>query len=76
MLPSSSGSELLRRSPLQALPPLPVYGASTTAYPSTAAPGTPITGLLLCFHSWPGPSVVPTSSGQYSSKRILLSPSG
>ena len=53
-----------------------MYGASTASYPSTAAPGTPITGLLLCFHSWRGPFSVPSSSGQYSSKRILLSPSG
>ena len=73
MLPSSSACKPLRRSPLQELP---VYGAATASYPSTAAPATAITGLLLCFHSWRGPSVVPTSSGQYNSKRILLSPSG
>ena len=74
VLPSSSASPPeLRCSPPQ---DSPVYGASTASYPSTAAPGTPVTGLLLCFHSWRGPFSVPSSSGQYSSKRILLSPSG
>ena len=73
VLPSSSALEPLRCSPPQ---DSPVYGASTASYPSTAAPGTPVTGLLLCFHNWRGPFSVPSSSGQYSSKRILLSPSG
>eukprot|EP00964_Phaeocystis_antarctica_P080160 scaffold50042_cov37-Phaeocystis_antarctica.AAC.1 len=74
MLPSSSAAE----EPLRCSPPQyrPVYGTSTASYPTTAAPGTPVTGLLLCFHSWRGPFSVPSSSGQYSSKRILLSPSG
>ena len=51
-----------------------MYGASTASYPSTSAPGTPSTGLLLCFHSWRGPFGEPLSSGQYSSKRNLLPP--
>ena len=29
--------------------------------------------MLLCFHSWRGPFSVPSSSGQYSSKKNLLS---
>jgi hypothetical protein len=31
--------------------------------------------LLVCFHIWRGPFGEPSSSGQYSSKRNLLSPS-
>ena len=59
VLPSSSALE----EPVRCSPPqfCSVYGASTASYPSTAAPFTPVTGLLLCFHSWRGPFSVPSS---------------